>query len=166
MTLAVVASRFNDANRTGNYSVLRDLASPGFREANTSAKLAEIFQDLRHRGIDLAPIVLFQPKLKRKPWIDDRGRLNLTGFFTTRPEQVEFDLAFEAVNDRWRLFGIRVGTQKVVEVGAAGGVAPGEPAPANVETVAKSDQSGSAVMPTPRPAQLMPPSGEPIPLVQ
>jgi len=30
----------NDANRTGNYTVLRDLAAPGFQERNTAANLA------------------------------------------------------------------------------------------------------------------------------
>src|SRR4051812_18904799 len=31
------------ANRTGNYTVLRDLGAPGFYTANTAARLAEIF---------------------------------------------------------------------------------------------------------------------------
>src|SRR4051794_31643976 len=34
----------NQGNLTGNYTVLRDLASPGFREKNSAADLAAIFQ--------------------------------------------------------------------------------------------------------------------------
>ncbi|WP_370157515.1 hypothetical protein [Bradyrhizobium ottawaense] len=37
----------NDANRTGNYTVLRDLAAPDFQARNTAADLALNFLDLR-----------------------------------------------------------------------------------------------------------------------
>src|SRR5215468_9312136 len=33
----------NDAMRTGNYTVFRDLASPSFREANSAGRLYQIF---------------------------------------------------------------------------------------------------------------------------
>ncbi len=39
----------NDANRSGNYTVLRDLASPEFQGNNTAADLSQIFADLRKR---------------------------------------------------------------------------------------------------------------------
>jgi hypothetical protein len=39
----------NPANLTGNYSVLRDMAAPGFQQANNAAQLAQIFSDLRNR---------------------------------------------------------------------------------------------------------------------
>lgn len=42
-------SALNDANRTGNYTVLRDLGAPGFRQANSAARLGEIFSDLRKK---------------------------------------------------------------------------------------------------------------------
>ena len=41
------------ANITGNYTVLRDLGAPGFQSANTAARLAEVFADLRGRNFDL-----------------------------------------------------------------------------------------------------------------
>src|SRR5579875_1339606 len=43
----------NDANRSGNYSVLHDLAAPNFQAKNTPADLARIFTDLRERHVDL-----------------------------------------------------------------------------------------------------------------
>jgi hypothetical protein len=39
----------NHANLTGNYSVLRHVAAPGFQQANNAAQLAQIFSDLRNR---------------------------------------------------------------------------------------------------------------------
>jgi hypothetical protein len=101
----------NHANLTGNYSVLRDLATPSFQAANSPAQLAESFADLRKRKIDLSPIVLFQPKLVRQPAIDEKGLLRLVGFFDTRPEQVQFELLYaEVAPQQWRLFGLGVQT--------------------------------------------------------
>jgi hypothetical protein len=99
----------NDANLSGNYTVMRDLAAPGFQTANDAAKLTEIFANLRKRKIDLAPILFFDPKLVRQPEITQNGMLHLSGFLPTRPEQVNFDMLFEK-SDRWRLFGIAVNT--------------------------------------------------------
>ncbi|MBK5199245.1 MAG: hypothetical protein JJE37_13360 [Methyloceanibacter sp.] len=38
--------------------------------------------------------------------------LRITGFFLTKPEQVNFDLAFQPVDGQWRLFGISVNTSQ------------------------------------------------------
>jgi len=96
----------NQANATGNYSVLRDLSSPSFQSANDQVRLAEIFAALRARKLDLSPILVFTPKLVAPPAIGPDGRLRLTGFFDSRPERVIFDLLFEKVRGDWRLFGV------------------------------------------------------------
>lgn len=114
---------YNDANLTGNYTVLRDLASPSFRETNSSARLADIFRDMRQNNIDIAPIVLFQPKLVRKPQIDADGDLVLEGFFDTRPERVQFLIVYRAVEGLWKLFAIRV-TTKPAQAAVAADRAP------------------------------------------
>ena len=100
----------NNANLTGNYTVLRDLGAPGFQAANPPARLADIFGHLRSQKLDLSPIVLFTPKLVRYPAINDRGLLSLNGFFDTRPQRVQFDLLYQPVDGEWRLFGIGVKT--------------------------------------------------------
>lgn len=115
----------NQANMTGDYSVMRELGSPGFREANPPAKLAENFADLRARGIDLSPVVVIEPRLARAPAIDPRGYLRLTGFFPSTPEQVNFDLAFDFNNGAWRLFGIGVNTSISAEAAVAATPEPG-----------------------------------------
>lgn len=102
---------FNQANQTGNYSVLRDLGAPSFQFANSPAKLARIFSNIRHRNLDLSPILYFDPKLIRQPTFQQNGLLRLSGFFDTRPERVVFDLQFQRVNTSWRLFGISVETR-------------------------------------------------------
>jgi len=96
----------DQANQTGNYTVLRDLASPNFQKANSKAKLAKIFAGLRKRNLDLSPIMFFDPKLVTAPSIDAGGMLRLTGFIPTQPEQILFDFAFEFDEGKWRLFGI------------------------------------------------------------
>jgi hypothetical protein len=98
------------ANLTGNYSVLRDLAAPGFQKLNSTKQLAASFADLRVRNVNLSPIVLFQPKLVGEPAIDDKGFLRLAGFYETQPLQVHFNLVFQPVAAVWRLFEISVWT--------------------------------------------------------
>jgi hypothetical protein len=100
----------NDANRSGNYTVLRDLAAPDFQARNSAADLSQSFSDLRHRNFDLYGAALLAPQLTAVPALDQRGFLHLTGFFPTRPQQIDFDLLFADVGNQWRLFGIAVNT--------------------------------------------------------
>jgi hypothetical protein len=100
----------NDANRSGNYSVMRDLAAPDFQARNTAADLAQIFSDLRRRNFDLYGVALLAPQLTAAPALDADNRLHLTGFFPTRPQQINFDLSFQVAGGHWRLFGIAIAT--------------------------------------------------------
>jgi hypothetical protein len=100
----------NDANRSGNYTVLRDLASPDFQTKNTAADLAQSFADLRHRKFDLFAAAILAPQFTADPVLDASGRLRLTGYFATRPLRITFDLTFQSVGGEWRLFAISVAT--------------------------------------------------------
>jgi hypothetical protein len=100
----------NDANRTGNYTVLRDLAAPEFQAKNTAADLAQVFSDLRRRNFDLFSVALTAPQLTAAPALDDSKMLRLVGFFPTRPLQINFDLVFQNVGGQWRMFGVAVAT--------------------------------------------------------
>lgn len=102
----------NDANRSGNYTVLRDLAAPGFQAGNTAADLARIFTDLRGRKFDLYQTATMAPQLTSPPHITNNNMLRLTGFFPAKPEQINFDLLFQNVGGQWRLFGISVSTSQ------------------------------------------------------
>jgi len=105
----------NDANRTGNYTVLRDLAAPTFQAKNTAADLGAGFIDLRRRGIDLYPVALAAPQLSTAPYLDPNRMLRLTGLFPTRPLQINFDLTFQNVDNQWRLYGLSVATPQAAE---------------------------------------------------
>lgn len=109
----------NNANVTGNYTVLRDLGAPNFQFSNSAAKLTMSFTELRARKIDLSAIILIKPRLVRKPEILENGLLRLTGFLPTQPEQVNFDLLYQAVGNRWRLFGLGVNLSPAQSVASA-----------------------------------------------
>jgi hypothetical protein len=100
----------NDANRSGNYSVLRDLAAPDFQARNTAADLAQTFFDLRRRNFDLYGAALLAPQFTVVPALDQSGMLHLTGYIPTRPQQINFDLVFQVVGNQWRLYGISIAT--------------------------------------------------------
>jgi hypothetical protein len=109
----------DQANKTGNYTVLRDLGAPAFR-ANTAARLAEIFAKQRNDNLDLSGVAAIDPQLSLLPQIEANGLMHMSGFFPSVPSQVNFDLAFTPVNGQWRLFGLSV---------ALGQAAPVAPAP-------------------------------------
>ena len=131
-TISILVRRtlltLNDANLSGNYTVMRDLAAPGFQSVNNAAKLAEIFVNLRSRGIDLAPVMYFDPKLVREPEIGPNGMLRVSGFIPSQPEQVNFDMMFQPIEGRWRLFGIAVNTSPAAAAAALPAEASAGPA--------------------------------------
>jgi hypothetical protein len=99
----------NDAIQTGNFTVLRDKAAPGFREVNSAARLGQIFADLAARKMDLSVTSVLSPQLTEAPVLDQaKGMLNIKGYFPTTPVQINFEMLFQSVAGRWRLFGISV----------------------------------------------------------
>ena len=104
-------SALNQANFTGNYTVFRDLGAPSFRRANTSARLAEVFSNLRNQNLELGPLLVIDPVFTPPPFINDQGMLSLDGYFSTRPRRVTFGFLFEVVAGRWRIFGLSVNTE-------------------------------------------------------
>ena len=115
----------DQANKTGNYTVLRDLGAPAF-QANTAARLAEIFAKLRADNLDLSGVAVIDPQLSLLPQIEGNGLMHMSGFFPSVPSQVNFDLAYAAVNGQWRLFGISV---SIGQMAPAAPPAPEQPAP-------------------------------------
>jgi len=108
------------ANKSGNYTVLRDIAAPAF-QVNTAARLAEIFAGHRRESLDLSGVIVIDPQFSLLPQIEANGLMHMTGFFPSVPKQVNFDLIFAPVGGQWRLFGISVA------VGQSGPVAPPDP---------------------------------------
>jgi hypothetical protein len=113
----------DQANKTGNYTVLRDLGAPGFQATNTAARLGDIFASLRRDKIDLSGVAVLDPQLTLLPQIESSGMMHMSGFFPSVPSQVKFELLYAPVEGQWKLFGMSVG------LGQSGPVAP-QPAPA------------------------------------
>jgi hypothetical protein len=99
----------NQGNLTGNYTVLRDLGGPAFRQRNSAAQLATTFQRLRDQKVDLSPILIHTPVFTGRPGIDQAGQLQLVGFFPTEPLQIRFRLAFQRVQGGWMIDTIGIG---------------------------------------------------------
>ena len=113
----------DQANKTGNYTVLRDLSAPGFQVTNNAARLAEIFAKLRNDKIDLAGVAVIDPQLSLLPQIEANGMMHMAGFFPSMPSQVNFELLYAPIEGQWKLFGISV------NLGQAAPAAPPAPAP-------------------------------------
>jgi hypothetical protein len=124
-----------------NYTVFRELAAPSFRERNSDATLAVIFASLRQANIDLSAVVVLEPQLTAPPSIDNNHALHIEGTLATTPAPVRFELLFQAIEGRWRLFGVSVNpivpAKPAAPPLAGGGAAPILP--------------GSLVPPVPRP---------------
>ena len=106
----------NHGNITGNYTVLRDLASERFRRQNTAGDLATTFATLRKQTRDLSPILLAEPQLTQRLAQDQYGRMQLVGYFPTQPQAVRFGLVFQKINGGWVIDEITVGVVPIESV--------------------------------------------------
>jgi hypothetical protein len=132
----------DQANKTGNYTVLRDLGAPGF-QTNTAARLAEIFAKQRSDNLDLSGVAVIDPQLSLLPQIEANGLMHMAGFFPSVPTQVNFELMYAPVSGQWRLFGISV------NIGQAGPAAPA----AEVKPAQKQLPPATAAKQAPAPKQ-------------
>jgi hypothetical protein len=97
----------DQANKTGNYSVLRDLGSTGFQANNNAASLAAVFAAIRTQRIDLSNTLLVAPTYEFRPAMIEPGILRMRGRFPLRPTAIGFDLIYEW-QDGWRLHGVSI----------------------------------------------------------
>ena len=98
----------DQANQTGNYSVLRDLGAPGFQANNSPATLGGVFTNIRNQNIDLGYTLVTSPVFEFPPAIVQGGLLRVRGVFPLRPTPIGFDLLFQSIGGQWRLFGLAV----------------------------------------------------------
>jgi hypothetical protein len=135
----------DQANKTGNYTVLRDLGAPDF-QANSAARLAEIFAQQRKDNVDLSGVAVIDPQLTLLPQIEANGMMRMAGFFPSVPTQVNFELLYAPVGGRWRLFGLSV---------SFGQAAPAAPQPS---AAAPQAPASSPPPPASPPARSNPPA--------
>ena len=96
------------ANRSGNYSVLRDLGAPGFQLNNDAARLGEIFASIRGQNIDLSNTLLLAPTYRTAPAMVAPDVMRIRGGFGLRPIAIDFDLYYQWSAGRWKLYGVSI----------------------------------------------------------
>ena len=102
----------NDANLTGNYTVLRDLSAPDSQGLNTPERLEESFKPIRQQGTDFSIVAVATPRFVQLPTLTPRGYLRVNGEFISSP-RITFDIFFQHVAARWRPYAIGVGVVPV-----------------------------------------------------
>lgn len=100
----------NQANFTGNYSVLHDLGTPQLQTTNSQAQLAIAFTKLREQHLDLSRALLLSPDLTEPPSVASDGTLRLVGIYRTNPVQISFVMVFRPIAGIWRIEGLSVTT--------------------------------------------------------
>jgi len=95
-------------NKTGNYSVLRELGGPDFHDANTAAKLSAVFANLVQQRVDMLPVLVVEPTYREPPRLTARRMLYVVGRFDIQPRAVSFELLFDVWRGEWRLYGISI----------------------------------------------------------
>ena len=103
-TMAMV----DHANRSGNYSVLRDTSASGFQIQNDPARLTDIFAPIRSLRVDLSNALVVAPVYTGGPALLQADVFRVQGYFPLRPTPIFFDFYFQWEQGRWKLFGISV----------------------------------------------------------
>lgn len=98
----------NDANVTGNYSVLHAKLSKPFREQFSPEKLKETFKEFSSSNADFDIIAAMAPTYDPKPVVDGDGKLVVKGSFPTEPSRLLFELEFIPSDGEWKLIRIHV----------------------------------------------------------
>jgi len=99
---------FNDANVTGNYTVLHARLSKPFRQQFPPERLKETFKEFSEKNIDFDIIAAMSPLYDPKPTIDGDGKLAVKGSFPIEPSRLLFELDYIPSDGEWKLIRINV----------------------------------------------------------
>ena len=105
-----VLLRLDDANRTGNYAVFREMSAPAFQAINSANDLQRIFGWLREQGQSLASAASLDADALRPSVLEKGGFLHVRGAMPGVPGGLSFDLLLQQSpgDSHWRVFGIAV----------------------------------------------------------
>ena len=104
---------FNDANMTGNYSVLHAKASKELQAQLSIEKLFETFKPFRTNRLFFEDIVYEDYDSYEDAKFDSDGALVLAGVFKTDRVKVSYRLEFVNNDAIWKWSGIRVNADKL-----------------------------------------------------
>jgi hypothetical protein len=128
------------AVQTGNYEVLRGIASSDFRAKNSADQLKTAFAQLAGLKLDMGPASVTTPVLSEPPVVTKEGTLRLMGVFPTRPVEIPFGLVFVAEGGAWKLGDMSLGARAapaVAEVSMPVAAPAAASAPAAAKPAAK-----------------------------
>ncbi|MFT7246481.1 MAG: hypothetical protein ACI82A_003857 [Candidatus Azotimanducaceae bacterium] len=98
----------DNANRTGDYSILHALGAPGFQANNSVGSLYDTFREFRESRTDIGRAILVEPTYYLPRTADKEGILRLRGGFETRPMAIRFDILFQQIDGGWRIMALSV----------------------------------------------------------
>lgn len=115
----------NQGNLTGNFTVLRDLSSPGFRDKNSAGDLAVIFNTIRQQKLDLSPVVVMDPVMGPPRKTED-GQILLEGYFPSQPLRINYQLLFQKAEhgSGWMINGVAISAAPMNSVSSNSAAAP------------------------------------------
>ncbi|MGA2565768.1 MAG: hypothetical protein ABSF41_02950 [Pseudolabrys sp.] len=105
----------NDANLTGNYTVLHAKLAKPFRDQFSPDRLKQAFKSFADQKIDFGLIATKPPVATSESKIDSRGALLLRGYFDTRPSRVLYDLDFLTSEGEWKPVKLNVDVKPLKE---------------------------------------------------
>ena len=94
------------SNKSGNYTILREISAPGFAAVNDAARLSNNFKNLRDINADLSGVLVYEPQLSIMPEITKDGLMRFAGYFLSASNQIKFEMIFAPVNGQWKLLGL------------------------------------------------------------
>ena len=99
----------NDANLTGNYTVLHAKLAKVFRDQITPDGLKKGFKPFADQKVDFG-LISAKPPASVEAKIDNRGALLLRGYFDTAPSRVTYELDFLPSEGLWKpiMLNVRV----------------------------------------------------------
>lgn len=98
----------NQANFTGNYSVLHALGTRELQLRMKPEDLAKSFEILRKQSVDLTLALTSPVRFSKPPAIGKDGVLELVGTVSAKPHQIEFAIAYFPVVGYWRMDGLTI----------------------------------------------------------
>jgi hypothetical protein len=98
----------NDANVTGNYTILHAKLSKPFREQFSAERLKQSFKEFADKKADWEAIVAMPPVPTGKSYIDKDGALILRGYFDAGARHVVYELDFIPSEGEWKPVNLTV----------------------------------------------------------
>jgi hypothetical protein len=104
---------FNDANLSGDYSVMDLLSSKPFREQVGADKLKSGFKEFADKHLDLAEVVVAKLMPTKATTVDGDGVMTTEGYLDLSQLRLHYTLKHILSDAQWKLIDINVTTDEL-----------------------------------------------------